>query len=783
MTARLHRSTLILACLLSLGPACSRPAPFFSVDNARAHVNRLAGTIGSRPLGSDANRRAREYLIEQLRFYGFTVRVQEADAARAEYGLTAHVANIIAVHPGRDASAIALVAHYDSDDAAPGAADDGLGVAVCLEVGRQLASKRDRQSGLMVLLTDGEELGLLGAAALVNDPEVRNRVRAYINLDNAGSDVPAVLFETGPGNRALMTAWSVAPEPRGGSVAEEVYKRLPNDTDFTIFKRAGIPGLNIGAVGDSYAYHTPRDTPDRLTDAVIRQMGENVLATAQALDHVTPDPADSEQLIYFDLASRTTVTWSVLGSRIAGIAALVAGLAAWLHVVLWAWRTYRWRGLVAPIAWGIVGVIGAACAMVAATALLRVSREVLHPWYAHPERLWTLLVVSALVVVHLLFVLGSRLPLALQTPRHPSSVWLATVPAWMVATASAHVLIPSAAYLWTVPLLITAVPVAAAPAATGWIARLVAGLALVTASTLWLPECRQLLAFSVALLGRLPTVTPVSAFAFVLGAAGLMVVPPMLALLVAGPAPLPLAELPVWRRRVRQLLTPALTVALVAAFAWAYLAEAYTHDRPLRRFVQYVADHGAGQAAWEVAGNEPGLDIHAAGAPTGWTLNNGQVLPGVPVPPVPFPFAFKAPAAIDPTPVSATGRSRIDGDVLRVDVDVTTSLQGATVLLLLPPGVEPSQSSIAGTVRNGSWRAAFVAPAGPVTFNLALPTTFQSHLNDIRVGLATRALPGGTGWLQQPAWLGQERTVWYARGLHVAPVAWAPEVAPEAPLR
>ena len=63
-------------------------------------------------------------------------------------------------------------------------------------------------------------------------------------------------------------------------------------------------------------------------------------------------------MISFDLASRTTVTWSVLGSRIAGIAALVAGLVAWLHVVLWAWRTYRWRGLVAPIAWAIVGVIG-----------------------------------------------------------------------------------------------------------------------------------------------------------------------------------------------------------------------------------------------------------------------------------------------------------------------------------------------------------------------------------------------------------------------------------------
>jgi hypothetical protein len=83
-------------------------------------------------------------------------------------------------------------------------------------------------------------------------------------------------------------------------------------------------------------------------------------------------------------------------------------------------------------------------------------------------------------------------------------------------------------------------------------------------------------------------------------------------------------------------------------------------------------------------------------------------------------------------------------------------------------------------VRNGSWRAAFVAPTGPVAFNIALPVSFEPRLNDIRVGLATRALPGGAGWLQQPAWLGQERTVWYARGLHVAPVAWAAPVAPPA---
>ena len=63
--------------------ACSRSAPRFSLDNARAHVEMLAGTIGSRPIGTPENARARQYIVDQLRLYGFDVRVQETDARRA----------------------------------------------------------------------------------------------------------------------------------------------------------------------------------------------------------------------------------------------------------------------------------------------------------------------------------------------------------------------------------------------------------------------------------------------------------------------------------------------------------------------------------------------------------------------------------------------------------------------------------------------------------------------------------------------------------------------------
>ena len=69
------RTALILAALATA--ACGPQGDRFVTANARSHVNMLAETIGSRPAGSDANRRAREYLIDQLEIAGMQVRVQD----------------------------------------------------------------------------------------------------------------------------------------------------------------------------------------------------------------------------------------------------------------------------------------------------------------------------------------------------------------------------------------------------------------------------------------------------------------------------------------------------------------------------------------------------------------------------------------------------------------------------------------------------------------------------------------------------------------------------------
>ena len=98
----------------AFGGLLPRAPALFNDTNALAHVSMLAGTIGSRPVGSPANARAREYVVDQLKQIGFEVRVQETDARRHELGRTARVANIIGILPGEKPDAIGLVSHYDS---------------------------------------------------------------------------------------------------------------------------------------------------------------------------------------------------------------------------------------------------------------------------------------------------------------------------------------------------------------------------------------------------------------------------------------------------------------------------------------------------------------------------------------------------------------------------------------------------------------------------------------------------------------------------------------------
>ena len=342
--------TLVIAALLGFAAAqppaplpATAPADAFSAGRAMADVRAIASI--PHPTGSAANDAARAHLVSRLRGLGFTVREtavplperarKRMRSWRLDNADTAMATNIIALRPGRDPSApaVAVMAHYDSVADSPGAADDAAGVASALEIARAIpraAQARD----LVILLTDGEEVGLVGARSFfapgtAGDP-LAGRIGALVNLETRGGGGRAFMFETGPENGGLIDLYrrSVA-NPSTTSMAVKVYQLLPNSTDFTPAAARGITGYNFAFSGDAGMYHSPLITPDTVEQGAIQHLGGQgldivrALVTAAALPAPAPDVVFSDVLGQFTIAYPPMVGWLLIG--IAGLAILLAG--------------------------------------------------------------------------------------------------------------------------------------------------------------------------------------------------------------------------------------------------------------------------------------------------------------------------------------------------------------------------------------------------------------------------------------------------------------------------
>ena len=184
-----------------------------------------------------------------------------------------------------------------------------------------LASAGRPRWTLLALVTDGEEAGLMGAAALVTDREVTSRLRAYINLevdwivghvDPVRDRARQRLAGGAVGAAGAASAWRLVRD-RGLHAPAERHRFLdPQARD--------VPGLNFAAVGDSYAYHTARDTPERLSRETLRTTGENVVAIATALQAADIRTRTSGMPTFFDIGGTVAVSYGTI-ARLADLGA------------------------------------------------------------------------------------------------------------------------------------------------------------------------------------------------------------------------------------------------------------------------------------------------------------------------------------------------------------------------------------------------------------------------------------------------------------------------------
>ena len=305
----------------------------FSGQRARALLQGLVGDNVPHPLGSPANGALRARIVAALLRLGLAPELQSGITVCTPYGVCGMPINILARIQGSDAaseSAVLLCAHYDSVGAGPGASDNASGVAALLEIARVLQQlPRPRQS-IILLFDDGEEVDLLGAHAFVEHHPWAKTVTAAVNLDARGTSGPSLMFETGSANRWLMSLYARAiARPLANSVYYAVYKLLPNDTDFTVFKAAGFQGFNFAFIGDVAHYHTPLDDLAHADAGSLQQQGDNALSTLLALANAGSQPPPGGEAVYFDLFGRMLVQmpqgWALPGALTGLLLALIAG--------------------------------------------------------------------------------------------------------------------------------------------------------------------------------------------------------------------------------------------------------------------------------------------------------------------------------------------------------------------------------------------------------------------------------------------------------------------------
>ena len=260
-------------------PAADANAPLEEFSAARAMHDVREIAKAPRMLGSAENDRVRAYLVGRLRELGASPEVQTATVARHTQSgpdTWAIVNNVVAKIPGTNPTgSVLMVAHYDSAPSGPGAADNAASVAAILEAMRALKTGPAARNDLIVLFTDGEELGLLGAKAFVEKQLALSNIKVVLNFEMRGDHGPSMMFQSKSQHSWLAVR---RPIPPSSSLAESL---AWGETDLNVLLAAGIDGMSFGATSGIAGYHTELDNADLLDQRSLQSQGALTLSTAR----------------------------------------------------------------------------------------------------------------------------------------------------------------------------------------------------------------------------------------------------------------------------------------------------------------------------------------------------------------------------------------------------------------------------------------------------------------------------------------------------------------------
>lgn len=258
----------------------------FSLENVQEHLEVIAEDIHF--VGTPYHKEVQAYLMEELRSLGLNPQLQQDHVFRLNERITTgtQIENIVAEIKGSGTGkALMLMAHYDSGlPNSYGASDDGSGLATILEAVRVFLAKNEQpKNDIIILFSDAEEIGLMGARAFIEKNPLAEKVGLVLNFEARGSGGPSyMLMETNGKNGKLLEEFMKANPayPSCNSLAYSVYKLLPNDTDLTPLREiANISGFNFAYLDDHFDYHTAQDTPERLDPSTLVHQADYLMSS------------------------------------------------------------------------------------------------------------------------------------------------------------------------------------------------------------------------------------------------------------------------------------------------------------------------------------------------------------------------------------------------------------------------------------------------------------------------------------------------------------------------
>lgn len=281
----------------------------FNSDTAFKYVRRQV-TFGSRVPGSEGHKKCEDYIIKKLHTAGAKVTEQKS-TVEAYTGVTLPINNILGQFNPEDSTRILLVAHYDTrpwadndsnpenaNKPVPGANDGGSGVAVMLEIARQL-SENNPGYGVDLLFVDAEDYGdssrfgnnektwCLGSQYWVaNMPYTdANKPRFCVVIDMVGG-INAKFYREYYSDKyakdVVDKVWSTA--QKSGYADRFINKGGGGVNDDHIYiNHGGIPAIDIIESNNDITHtfpptwHTNNDNLSNIDKASLKAVGQTIL--------------------------------------------------------------------------------------------------------------------------------------------------------------------------------------------------------------------------------------------------------------------------------------------------------------------------------------------------------------------------------------------------------------------------------------------------------------------------------------------------------------------------